>query len=358
MPDPDRPEADEIGEPRTGVAAAVRSLRALALRHRRTFWILHSVWALITGAGVLVLAHERYGFVPWAVAFLGLTWLSTLFFARQPGPRQASAGRGFRRGVVSYLTRIMYQETLFFLLPFYSYSTTLPSANMVFVGLLAALAVLACLDLVFDRLLQSRPLFGLVFFATVAFAALNLLLPIFGVRPETATPVAAAAALLSGAALLWPPRRLPMLLTIGLTLAGAAAAAGLARVALPLVPPVPLRLQEVVFTDDFTRSPLAFGTPVGSEATTEAFRRPQVVAVATVFAPTAVPAEVVLEWWSGGRLLRTSRTAEILAHSAGFRVWDVLPAPGGVAPGRYVVRVLTDDRQLFGRGRLDVNPVR
>ena len=54
-------------------------------RHRRAFWILHSIWALVTGAAVIVAAHNRYGFVPWVVAFLGLTWISTLFFSRHLG---------------------------------------------------------------------------------------------------------------------------------------------------------------------------------------------------------------------------------------------------------------------------------
>lgn len=49
-------------------------------RHRSLFWMLHSVWALATGVVVLLLAWERYAFVPWVVVFLGLTWLSTLFF--------------------------------------------------------------------------------------------------------------------------------------------------------------------------------------------------------------------------------------------------------------------------------------
>ena len=31
-------------------------------RHRRAFWILHSLWALAFGVVVLWLAHERYGF--------------------------------------------------------------------------------------------------------------------------------------------------------------------------------------------------------------------------------------------------------------------------------------------------------
>lgn len=62
-------------------------------KHRTLFWTLHSVWALATGVGVIVLARERYGFVPWVLLFLGLTWLSTLYFGRKL-PRGRTLGRG------------------------------------------------------------------------------------------------------------------------------------------------------------------------------------------------------------------------------------------------------------------------
>jgi len=39
-------------------------------RPRTLFWMVHSVWAPATGIAVLVLAHERYQFVPFILAFL------------------------------------------------------------------------------------------------------------------------------------------------------------------------------------------------------------------------------------------------------------------------------------------------
>ena len=111
-------------------------------RHRTLFWTLHSIWALATGVAVILLARGRYGFVPWVVGFLLLTWLSTMFLGRkaseQPeaGPPDEPAPDGaatpsadvlppvpdLRTEATSYVTRTMYQETLFFLLPFYAYS--------------------------------------------------------------------------------------------------------------------------------------------------------------------------------------------------------------------------------------------
>jgi Amt family ammonium transporter len=96
---------------------------------------MHSLWALATGVAVIFLARDRYGFVPWVVLFLVLTWVSTLFFGGTMGGEHVgtrrSAPPGFGEEATSYLTRTMYQETLFFLLPFYWYSTVLQSLNLV-----------------------------------------------------------------------------------------------------------------------------------------------------------------------------------------------------------------------------------
>ena len=105
-------------------------LRAFWVAHRTLFWTLHSFWALATGIAVIVLARERYGFVPWVVLFLVLTWVSTMFFGREmeEGPDDdPDATPGFGVEATSYATRTMYQETMFFLIPFYAYSTVIRS---------------------------------------------------------------------------------------------------------------------------------------------------------------------------------------------------------------------------------------
>ena len=72
------------------------------------------------------------------------------------------------------------------------------SANVLFLVFFGGLAAFSCLDLAFDRLLRTSAVFGLVFFATEAFAAINLLLPmVLGIDPEIATPLAAVVAVAS-----------------------------------------------------------------------------------------------------------------------------------------------------------------
>lgn len=319
------------------------------------FWLLHSVWALATGAVVVVFAHDRFGFVPWVVVALALTWLSTLFFGTQADEPEGSAGApGLGREVTSYITRVLYQETLFFLLPLYVASTVISSLNVLFPALLLVLAVLSCLDLLFDRWLRESPVFGLVFFATVAFAALNLLLPLLaGLDPELATPTAALLSVGSAVPLAWKATAGDAGARVRLGLAAAGflgLAVGLAR----MVPPVPLRLEEARFAAGIERSTLALRGPLDERVSTA--RAPgSLVVLVEVFAPVRLPTRVALEWRRDGVLLRTSREVELVAHEGGFRVWDGWRSGAAHAPaGHYEVTARTRGGRVFGRVGLDV----
>lgn len=312
---------------------------------------------------VIWLARERYGFVPWVVLFLGLTWVSTLYFGRRTstaprgvkGAEAAPDAPGVAEEATSYVTRTMYQETLFFLLPFYAYSTVLGEPSMAFVGLLGVLAVLSCIDLLFDRWLRSSLVVRLVFFALVTFAAVNLLIPVLlPVDPTMGARVAAGVAVLAALPLALqgerPSRRKKALL-------GGAAALFLAvTLGLPhLVPPVPLRLQSATFAPGIDRETLAVADTLRGAAPVRALPDGLFV-LFEVFAPTLVPTDVTLRWERDGVVLREGREIEITAHETGFRVWDAWrPQGDAVAPGRYRI-VMETGHRVFGDASFLVEP--
>lgn len=312
---------------------------------------------------VIWLARERYGFVPWVVLFLALTWLSTLYFGRRTStaPRGAKGGGavpeapGVAEEATSYVTRTLYQETLFFLLPFYAYSTVLGEPSMAFVGLLGALAVLSCIDLLFDRWLRSSLVVRLVFFALVTFAAVNLLIPVLlPVDPTVGERLAAGVAVLAALPLALqgerPSRKGTALLS------GAAAVFLGVTLALPqLVPPVPLRLQSATFAPGIDRETLVLADTLRDSAPSRALPDGLFV-LFEVFAPTLVPTDVTLRWERDGVVLREGREIEITAHEIGFRVWDAWRPQGEViAPGRYRV-VMETGQRVFGEANFLVEP--
>jgi len=302
---------------------------ALRERHARMFWVVHSLWALAQGVAVAVLAEERPDFGAWVLGLLGLVWLSTLFFSRSALVAERPAS--LRVGFASYATRVVYQQTLFFLLPFYVRSTTPSSPNLAFTLALAALAALACLDLTFDRWLRRSAAFAATFFFAVAYAALQLLLPLVARVPFTlAQPLALGLALLAAVASVGLPRG-PARVTRLLGALPAAMLAGVLLAAPLLVPPAPLRLA-------------GFDVEVRAGALRATVR---------VAAPVLVPVDITLQWERGRELLRASRDVSITAHGRGFRVWDELSRARLAGEGGEVrIEVLTATGQLVGRRAL------
>ncbi|HUK13041.1 MAG TPA: DUF5924 family protein [Thermoanaerobaculaceae bacterium] len=331
--------------------------RLLYRRYSRQFWTLHSVWALLTGGVVLVLSHNRYGYLPWVVLFLALTWASTLFFSRVALETRSRRAR-LAHGVVSYITRVMYQETLFFLLPFYFYSTTFPSWNSFYVIGLALLAVLSCFDLVFDRLLRRSRAFSLAFFAIVTFSALQFFLPLLlHVQIHNGAYLAAGLSFFSAMPLAFASgeaRQPKRIVAIVLALAAIVGVLKLARV---VVPPVPLRLWDMHFGPDLDAKTMQMSRELPATIHAGELPNGRLYVRATIFSPGRLPVSVQLQFFRNGRLLRTSRTLDLVAHNRGFRVWDALRGgPGGVAPGRYTVEAWTGEGQIVGRGAIVVLP--
>ena len=322
---------------------------SLGDRYARLFWALHSAWALVSGIAVLVLAHNRYGFLPWVVLFIALTWGSTLFFSRFALDSQSRVVR-LAHGLVSYLTRVMYQETLFFLIPFYFYSATFPSWNFLYVIALAAFAVLSCFDLAFDRLLRTHRWFAIGFFAFVSFSALQFFLPLV-LRTHIAYSESLAAAIsFAGAVALAPRRdyfhdhrRLAIVL-----LAFVAVLLGI-LVLRPLLPPVPLRMTRLRVSGVLNPRTLDAPADFEKEIPASELTRGRIYAVATVFSPERMPAQMQMRFLHDGNVIRASRIVELTARPGGFRIWDSVRVPAGATSGTYRIEVWTGGQMLGKR---------
>jgi hypothetical protein len=325
----------------------------LHMRYSRLFWAFHSTWALITGGLVLVLAHNRYGFLPWVVLSLALTWASTLFFSRFALGRESPRSR-FAKGFVSYLTRVMYQETLFFLLPFYFYSTTFPSWNCAYVVVLAGLAALSCFDMLFDRLLRTSRAFAAAFFFIVTYSALQFFLPlVLHVPIHNGAYLAVGLAFFASLPVAYPWEELNQGRRLALVFLSLAAIVGVLKVARVLLPPVPLRLWALNFASKIDPKTLELGHEIEGTAPLSELAGGALCVRATVFSPGQLPVRILFRILRDGDVLKISRTLSLTAHSRGFRVWDALGGGrSGLQPGLYRVEVWTGEGQLVGRGQI------
>jgi len=317
----------------------------------RVFWTLHSVWALTSGTLVLILARNRWGYVPWVVGFIGLTWASTLFFSKLAARFFESAAMRFAKGFASWATRAMYQNTLFFLIPFYFYSATLTSSNVLYLAALTALAGLACLDMVFDRLLRDKKWFALGFFAFVTFSALQFFLPlVFRVRIHNGAYLAAGLSILATIPLAYTWAEVKQHRRAWKILAAFLVVIAVLKVARMIIPPVPLRVTSIVFSGGLDTKSLIADRDYVDEIPLSALSSGRLYARAAIFAPVRLATSIRVRFIIDGDTARWSRALDIHAHDHGFRVWDVLRAQGGAfKPCRIRAEVWTREGQLVGR---------
>lgn len=331
------------------MAALKRHLGGFLTRHQDKLWWFHSSYSLLLGAGVAWLGTRHFAYLRVAVFHVAFIWLSSLALpSLSRWQRLPEDWRRRLRLLINYFQRNFYQQLLFFILPVYYLSATWGAANMVFVLLVATTAVLATLDIVYDRWLS--PAWGVLsaFFAFNLFACIHVMLPvIWNLRNSLALSLAAVLALAAFASFTFarrgpePPGRWVRMLAAALLLV---AIAGPGR---SLVPPAPLRLLGSGFgtgLDPLERelSGRLASLPPGGKL--------RVYALTAVLAPLGLKDRVGHRWFWNGRLAYASPFFRLHGgRRSGFRLWTFhtldIDRPGGVLH----VDVVTEGGQLIGR---------
>ncbi len=327
-------------------------LHAWLHRHGDKLWWLHSLYSLALGVGAMWLSKRSPVVLRAVLVQVALIWISTLLLPSLP--RLHGLGAAWRerlRLAVQWGQRNLYQQALFFVLPLYAASCTVASANVVFVGLLGLSALLATLDIVYDRHLSVR--WGLLapFFAFNLLACANAVLPAFlRIAPSRALLLSAALALAGFSTL---TLRLARVRWNRKLLFIAAAALLLGLLSGPgrfLVPPVPLSMARAEFAAGIEPRTLELVSPLAS---LEAGRRLPVTALTRLRAPLGLSERVSHRWFLADRLLHATPLREVRGgRRAGYRLWSWAT----VGPARFGDRlrldVVTEGGQLVGRARL------
>jgi hypothetical protein len=245
---------------------------------------------------------------------------------------------------------------LLFVLPAYYAATTLGSRNVLFLVAVATGALLTAVDPWYRRLIAPRPWLGHTLLAFSIFAALNVALPLVGLRPILALEMSAS---LAAAALLptfrrhgavgWPG-------AFGWALICAVLAAGLAWLGRGLVPPAPLFITRAVAA----RS-VHLLEPVdaihGSIPAATVAQWGELAAYTAVYAPGGLQQEIAHVWARDGVVVARIPLSPVKGGRAeGFRTWSRRTELMPPLAGRYRVDVVTASDQLIGRLRFTVTP--
>jgi hypothetical protein len=341
--------------PVTNLETPPRRLSAFLERHGDLFWWLHSVWALLIGAGMMWLGSRHYGLLRIAVFQIAFIWIASLIVpALVNRPPESSRWAHRTRLVINYFSRNFYQQLLFLLLPIYYASATAWSWNMLFVAFVAVSALLSTLDVVYDRHLSVRRSLMAVFFAFNLFACINVMLPlVWRISNAAGMRASAVLALVAFVTILFGRRRLLAPLTWVIVVASAGVLLVTVEFGRPLIPPAPLRLVSY-----------SFGSALNARALrmTRAIDRVdpgwsgRLYALTAIYAPMGLEDRVAHRWYENGRLVYTSPFHKLVGgRKEGFRLWTSFPlvrVPGG----RLRVDIETEAGQLIGRCEVTVEP--
>ena len=327
--------------------------------HGNLLWWAHSLWAMTFGVLVMTYGAKDYRFARWTLTLLIPLWLIMVVFYRLFGDGQVGDRKLSRFGFVAmtYGLKNMYQTMLFFLLPFYWKSTTFGSQNQWFIAVLAFCALLATLDIVFDRVLMRWRVISAAYFTVTLFAALNLGLPaVFPVLTAgSAFGIAAATAVLVMALSLVPWRRLREAHFVR-PLLGIMAAAGVALWLLkPFVPPVP----HYIVNSEVGLGKLIGHRPAIRVTGVHISRLEDLRATTTVFAPGESGDGLIHRWVHNGDEIQRSIAGVVrsgnqdrIQLTSHMKKEDM----GDDPTGAWVIEVLTDGDRLIGRLPFDVFP--
>ena len=302
--------------------------------------------------GLLTIFVFRRGLpnVAWIIGYLLLLWLlfALLTQARQAFDASTRRTRRIVSTAVDYTVQTLYHGLLLFVLPAYYAAATLTSVNFAFVVLLVALVLLATFDPWYTALVHPRPWLGGVFFVVSIFAALNVALPLLGVRPYVALLISAWASVVAVApavrrAFSWPWRTA----VLGTSLAGVVAAmvVGAGCIA---IPPAPLFVARAdirwnVGTVDALE-------PVSDAIRADDLRERGLTAFTAVYAPAGLRQPVAHVWKHDGRITDVvSFSAVAGGRREGYRTWSRKTAFPADPLGRWTVDVMTTSGQLIGR---------
>jgi len=295
--------------------------------------------------GILTLFIFRRGLphVAWIIGYLLILWL---LFALITQVRDAA--HRLVTTAVDYTIQTLYHGLLLFVLPAYYEASTPASVNVVFVLVLAALILLATFDPWYRALVHPRPWLANVLFVISIFAALNVALPLLGVRPYVALLLSAWASVVAITPAVRGALAGSWAAAVLATSVGGVAAAALVGVGCVAIPPAPLfvaraDLQWNVGTVD-SLEPLAHAIRVDD------LRKHGLTAFTAIYAPAGLRQPVAHVWKQDGRVRDVvSFKAVAGGRREGYRTFSRKTAFPADPTGRWTVDVMTTSGQLIGR---------
>jgi hypothetical protein len=316
-----------------------------------------SILSLALGLAALLVFRRGLPHVGWIVGYLLLLWLLVVLITELRAPL-LERGQRLVLTAADYTIQTLYHNLLLFVLPAYYAAATLDSPNVVFPALVAAGALVTTIDPWYRRLVHSRTWLSDGLLAFSIFAALNVALPLVGVRPIAALGGSAVLSALALAPAFRRERAFGWLRAHALAVAVAVVALILVWYARVLVPPAPLFLARAVVARTVTNMEPVDPADDGVLSAATVLEWGELAAYTAVYAPAGVLQPIDHVWWRDGKQVAyvLLPTPVMGGRRQGFRTYSRYTDFKAPIAGRYRVDVITESGQLIGRLRFAVTP--
>jgi hypothetical protein len=325
-------------------------LRLLALLQRYPGLIAAFGFCSGVASFILVDRQEGVGRVIAVLMLLSWTWLLLEGLLTRSAARWL--GLEIPPTLLRYLTQLIHQESLFFVLPFFFITTAWNSGQLVFTSLLGAAALLAIIDPLYYKWLAARRWLYLSYHTLTLFAVLLTALPLL-LQQTTAESYRLA---LGIALLLAVPSLASSLLLQEwrrwLAMFGLLAALGLGGwLARPWIPPATLWLTDVAVSAELQQR-----TPGRSlqQVSVQQLRSEGLYAYTAISAPRGLNERIYHVWRHQG--VEVDRIALDIngGRKGGYRSWTHKRNFPETVVGNWQVQVVTETGQQIGVLRFKV----
>ena len=313
-----------------------------------------ALFGFCSGIASFVLVERHAGLAKVIAVIMLVSWLWLMLENSLRQALERWFGWKVPPPLLRYVTQMVHQESLFFIIPFFFITTTWNSGQSAFTVLLGVAALVSLVDPLYYKWLAPRRWVYLAFHALTLFAVLLTALPIIFhlTTPQSyqwALGIAVALALpsLSGLFATWNWKSVLGMLAL-------ATAVGFAGwMGRTWVPPATLWLTDVAVTtslDDASREP---GDRL-RQVTTQELRDSGLYAFTAINAPRGLKERIYHEWTHNGRQVDRIPLDISGGREAGYRAWTHKRNFPEHAEGRWRVRVVTEAGQMIGMLRFRV----
>jgi hypothetical protein len=255
--------------------------------------------------------------------------------------------------LLRYLSQLVHQESLFFVVPFFFITTAWNSGQAVFTSVLIAAAIVSIIDPIYYHWLAPRRWLYFMFHGITLFAALLTALPLLFHLPTPKSylwslgiaVILTAPGILRSINLMWWKRSLITLAFIALT-------SIIGLLVRPWIPPASLWLTKVAITDQISEGSRAPKQQLNT--ITSAQLHAGIYAYTAIHAPRGLRERIYHQWIHNGKKFDRIALNISGGNDQGYQTWTHKTNFPADAKGDWQIQVMTEANQVIGILRFKV----